>query len=495
MMPGTAREATMTDRYDEARYALGAERPHGYDRWTMLTKARWSNFRAKIAALVAAVLLLSGAAVIATEGVASAANSWPHAIVNGFSTPTGNGFWLVYANGAVGIYGGAHNYGNASSLPLKGPIVGGAVVPAGTGYWLVATDGGIFSYGTAHFYGSMGAARLNQPVFSMAPTKTGHGYWLVARDGGIFTFGDGKFYGSMGGVRLAQPITGITASPTGKGYRMVARDGGIFSFGDVPYYGSLPGLGIRVHDVVGMAPTPTGKGYWIARSGGQVYAFGDAHYFGNWTGSPCDPTAAIFSNPAAQGYRLVTQTGATIPFGTAPGGLAKTGTPRPCPPPPPFTFGDGTYVVGVNLPARTYRTRSSHAGCYWERLSGFGGSFGEIIANDFTNVSAVVTISATDKGFHTQDCGTWSSDLSRITSSPTAPFGGGEYIVGTDVAPGTWRSSGGTNCYWERLSGFGGTFDQIIANGLSNTPSVVTISATDRGFHATEDCGTWTKIG
>jgi hypothetical protein len=210
--------------------------------------------------------------------------------------------------------------------------VGGAVTPHGGGYWLVARDGGLFTYGAAHFYGSMGGAHLNQPVFSMAPTASGKGYWLVARDGGIFTFGDAQFHGSTGNFPLSQPINGITTSPTGQGYRMVARDGGIFSFGDAPFYGSLPGQGLRVADVIGMAPTPSNKGYWVARAGGEIYAFGDARPFNDYAPSACDPVVAIFSNPKAQGFRLVLQSGATIPFGKAPGGKYPTGIPVQCAP-------------------------------------------------------------------------------------------------------------------------------------------------------------------
>ncbi len=279
---------------------------------------------------VAAVTLTLSAVVGLSVPAAAAANPWPHTVVNGFSTPSGAGFWLTYADGAVVTSGDAAFHGSANGLALRGPIVGGATTPAG-GYWLVASDGGIFSY-AASFYGSMGAARLNQPVFSMAATHSGRGYWLVARDGGIFSFGDARFHGSTGGIRLNQPIDGITTSPTGGGYRMVARDGGIFSFGDAVYYGSLPGRGVRVTDTVGMAPTPTGKGYWIARSGGGVYAFGDAHALSNYHASECDPITAIFSNPKSQGYRLVTRSGATLAFGAAPGGTHATGTPHSCSP-------------------------------------------------------------------------------------------------------------------------------------------------------------------
>jgi ribosomal protein L24E len=276
--------------------------------------------------------------VVGSAPVGAATNGWSHSIVNGFSTPSGHGYWLVYADGTVTPHGNAVSYGDASNIQLNGPIVGGAVTPNGHGYWLVAQDGGIFTFGNAHFYGSMGSTHLNEPVFSMSPTKSGKGYWLVARDGGIFTFGDAKFYGSTGNLTLNQPITGITTSPSGKGYRMVATDGGIFSFGDVPFYGSLPSLGINVTDVIGNAPIPTNTGYWIARSTGTVYSFGHAHPLGSYPAVTCNPVAAIFSNPSAQGYRLVTEFGATIPFGAAPGGSAPTGDPRFCPNPPTMSL-------------------------------------------------------------------------------------------------------------------------------------------------------------
>ena len=282
--------------------------------------------------LVAALPLLAAVGLGFASTAPAGATVAPTAavVVNGFATPSGHGFWLVSSNGGVTSCGDAQNDGGASALPLNRPIVGGTDVPTGNGYWLVGYDGGIFTYGAARFYGSMGARRLRQPVFSMAATASGRGYWLVARDGGVFSFGDARFYGSTGNLVLNQPIEGITTSPTGHGYRMVARDGGVFSFGDVAFYGSLPGLGLHVADVVGMAPTPTNRGYWIARSNGSVYGFGDARNVGSYAQAAHDPVTAIFSTGKAQGYRLVTQSGRTIPFGDAPGGSLQTGPPQPC---------------------------------------------------------------------------------------------------------------------------------------------------------------------
>ena len=47
-------------------------------------------------------------------------------------------------------------------------------------------------------------------------------------------------------------------------------------------------------------------------------------------------------------------------------------------------------------------------------------------------------------------------------------------------------------CYWERLSGTSGDFDEIIANDFVSDPArlQVTIKPTDYAFH-TEDCGNW----
>ncbi|MDD9204918.1 hypothetical protein PU560_00395, partial [Georgenia sp. 10Sc9-8] len=65
----------------------------------------------------------------------------------------------------------------------------------------------------------------------------------------------------------------------------------------------------------------------------------------------------------------------------------------------------------------------------------------------------------------------------RRPSAPTAPrtIGSGTHVVGTDVAPGTYRAPGGSSCYWERLSGFSGELDDVLANGFADRLPIVTI--------------------
>ncbi len=126
---------------------------------------------------------------------------------------------------------------------------------------------------------------------------------------------------------------------------------------------------------------------------------------------------------------------------------------------------------GLDVQPGTYRTREPVEFCYWERVKNFNGDLESIIANDNASGYAVVTIAKSDVGFNTSGCGTWSSDLSRVTDT-TQAFGEGTYIVGTDIEPGTYRELGGEFCYWSRLSGFGGGIDQIIANANVSGPTI-----------------------
>lgn len=81
---------------------------------------------------------------------------------------------------------------------------------------------------------------------------------------------------------------------------------------------------------------------------------------------------------------------------------------------------------------------------------------------------------------------------------PAAAFGDGVWTVSGDIQPGTYVTQVGAglsdSCYWARLSGFDGTIDNIIANGLeTGVQAVVTITPNDKGF-SSEGCGTWYEL-
>jgi hypothetical protein len=85
------------------------------------------------------------------------------------------------------------------------------------------------------------------------------------------------------------------------------------------------------------------------------------------------------------------------------------------------------------------------------------------------------------------------------TDSSTIP-GDGTYVVGTDIKPGVYRTtgpapdSGFPNCYWERDRDLNGDFGSIIANDNSQGRTTVQIRATDAAFK-TDGCADWVKVG
>ena len=164
-------------------------------------------------------------------------------------------------------------------------------------------------------------------------------------------------------------------------------------------------------------------------------------------------------------------------------------------PPPAITFGAGTYLVGRDIPAGRYYTVPS-SGCYWERLSGLGGTLAEIITNDFISGygQAIVDISASDLAFSTNaSCGTWFS-TPRLGFQAVIPSG--TWLVGAQINTGTYQTNAGSGCYWERLVDFKGSLSSIIANNFVSSagPQLVTIAAGDTGFTTNSSCGTWTRV-
>jgi len=88
--------------------------------------------------------------------------------------------------------------------------------------------------------------------------------------------------------------------------------------------------------------------------------------------------------------------------------LAVTPTVRPTPA-PRTSFGDGTWLVGVDIAPGTYRTTVPGNGCMWQRLSGLSGTYEDIIAWGAPNSGqALVAIAPSDLAFSTDACGQWS---------------------------------------------------------------------------------------
>ena len=152
-------------------------------------------------------------------------------------------------------------------------------------------------------------------------------------------------------------------------------------------------------------------------------------------------------------------------------------------------FGNGTHIVGTAVKPGRYVTTTASTMCYWERVSGFGGSFGEIISNGSGDgAHLVVDILGTERGFKTSGCGTWVP----YSPKPAAKITDGNWVVNDEIAPGLWQASKPTKCYWERVSDFTSGFSSIISNEYEG--GLAQIEPSDIGF-TSSGCGTWTKVG
>lgn len=80
--------------------------------------------------------------------------------------------------------------------------------------------------------------------------------------------------------------------------------------------------------------------------------------------------------------------------------------------------------------------------------------------------------------------------------TPTTINGDGQFVVGTDIAPGTYRTAGVAQgkltCFWERQKDLLGTGDSILANASGQGPATVTIPNSDAAFKTT-GCQPWTR--
>ena len=191
------------------------------------------------------------------------------------------------------------------------------------------------------------------------------------------------------------------------------------------------------------------------------------------------PTATLI--PAA----TLVPTATAVPTPTP----APTVTPAPTATPiPPQGFGDGTWIVGSEIQPGTYAAGPGLDFCTWKRLSGFSGEFEDIIEFDFSS-RPIVTISASDTGFESGGCNKWEP----IAQAITTPTGDGTWLVGEEIAPGTYSTPGVDFCSWKRLRGFSGAFEDIIAFDFADARQIVTIQSTDVGF-TSSGCEAWTEV-
>ena len=177
---------------------------------------------------------------------------------------------------------------------------------------------------------------------------------------------------------------------------------------------------------------------------------------------------------------------------------AKTATPASMPTPRPTTtatptpspklrFGPGTYQVNIDIQPGIYAGKAGTGfldSCDWQRLRGVTGELSDIIAIDNQVGQFYIEILSTDKYFkiglncHITPLTAWPKPAGLLSE-----IGPGMYLVGRDIAPGTYQGKAGTAvlnaCDWRRLSGVSGDFSEIIAIEAEIGAYFVSVKASD----------------
>ena len=196
------------------------------------------------------------------------------------------------------------------------------------------------------------------------------------------------------------------------------------------------------------------------------------------TGPASQPAPQVTPNPTEAPPPAESQTPSATPEPTATQPPAPTPTPKP-------SLDPGTYQVGVDIEPGIYAGMAGgdvFGSCYWARLGGASGEFSDIIANENESGQFYVEIAATDKFFNVH-CEITPLNLWPEAESNVAQISQGTYIIGRDVGAGTYVGEAGTgvfdSCYWARLSGVSGQFDDIIANDNALGRFFVTVLDSD----------------
>lgn len=85
-----------------------------------------------------------------------------------------------------------------------------------------------------------------------------------------------------------------------------------------------------------------------------------------------------------------------------------------------------------------------------------------------------------------------SSGSSTAASLPAGTYGSGTYAVGSEIQPGTYRTSGANYCYWARLTSADGELSSITANDDVSGSSTMVVKSSDKDIEYSGTC-TWTK--
>jgi len=140
-------------------------------------------------------------------------------------------------------------------------------------------------------------------------------------------------------------------------------------------------------------------------SPGTYVSSGSEHCYWERRSNATDDFAGIIANDFGSGQRIVTISPKDKYFfsdycgGWKP--LPTTGKPKTA------VTKDGIYAVGTQLAPGRYRAKGNGELCYYAALTSFSGELGAIRINGLSKYTQEVVIKASDVGFESSRCGTW----------------------------------------------------------------------------------------
>ncbi|WP_327403483.1 hypothetical protein OG194_27560 [Streptomyces sp. NBC_01288] len=120
------------------------------------------------------------------------------------------------------------------------------------------------------------------------------------------------------------------------------------------------------------------------------------------------------------------------------------------------------------------------------------GMKGRLTLSAVVGVVVIGVVSANAGAEHSAT-GKKNTGTTKAAEKKKAAFdGNGDFRVGTDIKPGTYRTSGNTDgmCYWERAKDASGDTDSLLANDKVSGAGYVTVKATDKIFKSS-GCKDW----
>lgn len=225
--------------------------------------------------------------------------------------------------------------------------------------------------------------------------------------------------------------------------------------------------------------------------------------------SPADGDTAsgqdVLATPTSTSFTSTPQSrpSQTPPADTEPAARPTDDRPAACRLPSSadsVVVGDGLHLVGSEVTPGMYRSCAAgpraEASCEWERQElGSQGVNTRIDGSNRAREPQLVTIEPTDFAFSSIRCGVWER-IDTVTPRALLAAGDGIHLVGTELAPGIWRTLGGgpgERCEWYKLGWAG---DELISAGDGYdldlpTPHVTRIDESDFAF-VSAGCGVWT---